>query len=109
MRTYTILQLKKDKIHEKGFMMLSFIDKKFGGVKLGDYKLTYTGEIGYGDIDVILEELYFIFNCSQPKDFVGHSLSVGDIIEINEKNGDQKFYYCDSIGFKEILIKENKL
>ena len=56
-----------------------------------DYKTDETKD------DYILEDLFTIFNCDRPEDFTGHSLSVSDIIVL-----DDKAYFCDSIGFQEI-------
>jgi hypothetical protein len=62
-----------------------------------DYTLTYEGEIEVEDVNKTLEDLFRIFNVERPSDFRGHSLSVSDIIEINNK-----YYYCDSVGWTEI-------
>ena len=62
-----------------------------------DYTLTYEGEIEVEDVNKTLEDLFTIFNINRPQDFKGHSLSVSDIIEI-----DDKYYYCDSVGWTDI-------
>ena len=62
-----------------------------------DYELKYEGDIEVEDINKTLEDLFRIFNVERPSDFRGHSLSVSDIIEINDK-----YYYCDSVGWTEI-------
>ena len=46
----------------------------------------------------ILEEIFTKFNISRPNDFKGHSLSVSDVIGL-----DDQLYFCDDIGF--VLIK----
>ena len=46
---------------------------------------------------VICEDIYYDFNMRRPEDFYGHSLSVSDIIEV-----DHRYFYVDSIGFKEV-------
>jgi len=37
----------------------------------------------------------------RPGDFVGHSLSVSDIVAL-KLDGKVSYHYCDSIGFKEL-------
>ena len=44
---------------------------------------------------------YDKFNVEKPIDFMGHSLSVSDVVEILD--GENKgAYFCDSFGFKKI-------
>ena len=52
----------------------------------------------YGDT---LDSLYEKFNIAYPEDYTGHSLSVSDIVAINE-NGKVKVYFVDSISFREL-------
>lgn len=48
-----------------------------------------------------LEDIFWVFNADIPEDFTGHSLSVSDIVEIEESNTiDPGRYYCDSVGWK---------
>ena len=49
----------------------------------------------------LLEQLYQKFNCARPTDYHGHSLSVSDVIVLNQ-NGKISAHYVDSIGFKEL-------
>jgi len=49
----------------------------------------------------VLEELFQVFNLSRPQDFEGHSLSVSDVIMLNQ-DGKISAHYVDSIGFKEL-------
>lgn len=45
--------------------------------------------------------LYERFNINRPKDFTGHSMSVGDIIVVND--GEKlSAYFVDSVSFKEL-------
>ena len=53
------------------------------------------------DIDLILDNLFMRFNVERPEDFTGHSLSVSDVIALKRQN-DVKYYYVDSVGFKEL-------
>ena len=52
-------------------------------------------------IAYLLEELFQMFNLSRPQDFEGHSLSVSDVIMLNQ-DGKISAHYVDSIGFKEL-------
>ena len=68
-----------------------------------NYEAVYTREV-YPDDDTgrILENFYYIFNDERPGDFVGHSLSVSDIVALKQ-NGKVSYHYCDSMGFQELL------
>ena len=47
------------------------------------------------------QQLYQKFNCARPLDYHGHSLSVSDVIMLNQ-DGKISAHYVDSIGFKEL-------
>ena len=79
------------------FVHLDWIDE----VKLSRYKKVYEGVIGEGNPNEKLEDLFRMFNLNHPEDFKGHSLSVSDLIKL-----DNKFYYCDAFGWTN--IKFNK-
>lgn len=49
----------------------------------------------------ICEDLYYRFNCDHPKGFGGHSMSVSDVIELNNESG-RRVYFCDAFGFKRL-------
>lgn len=50
-----------------------------------------------------LEGVFGMFNTALPADYRGRSLSVSDVVEIVEaENVKPGFYFCDSIGFKEV-------
>lgn len=48
-----------------------------------------------------LDKLYVKFNIDHPADFSGHSLSMSDVVVIND-NGQRSAWYCDSFGFREV-------
>lgn len=62
------------------------------------YEKTYEGEIETDKTNEfeILEEIFTLLNVNHPEDYKGHSLSVSDIVMINNKK-----YYCDSFGWVE--------
>ena len=67
-----------------------------------NYEAIYTREV-YPDDDTgrILENFYYIFNDERPGDFVGHSISVSDIVALKQ-DGKVSYHYCDSMGFQEL-------
>ena len=67
-----------------------------------NYEAIYTREV-YPDDNTgrILENFYYIFNDERPGDFVGHSLSVSDIVALKQ-DGKVSYHYCDSMGFQEL-------
>lgn len=94
LKTIEIWQLASTKDISYAWMKWSFAKNAFNP---DDYEKIY--ECTRENIDLNL--LYQEFNTNHPADFKGHSLSVSDIISI--KTGEnEKIYYIDSIGFKEI-------
>ncbi|MCQ4739638.1 YodL domain-containing protein [Blautia hominis] len=83
---------------EYEFMDLNFIERHGYQVKKEDYELIYSDKMLYGDT---LDSLYEKFNIAHPEDYTGHSLSVSDIVVLNE-NGKVKAYFVDSISFREL-------
>lgn len=83
---------------EYEFMDINFIERHGYQVKKEDYELIYSDEMRYGDT---LDSLYEKFNIAHPADYTGHSLSVSDIVVLNE-NGNVKAYFVDSISFREL-------
>lgn len=63
-----------------------------------------------------LEDIYRIFNRVNEEDvqflekigYKGRSLSISDVVEIsNSNNSKSTFYFCDRIGFRQILFERN--
>lgn len=63
-----------------------------------NYNLVYTAPL---TADETLGHIYETFNLYHPTDFIGHSLSISDIVVL-QKNGDATAYYVDDIGFETI-------
>ena len=98
-RTFGIYQIKDDSPGENyAFMNMSFIESHGMQIKKEDYKLVYVGEfLGNMSLDDIFER----FNIDRPKDFRGHSLSVSDIIVLND--GEKvTAHFVDSISFEQL-------
>ena len=97
---FSIYQIKESVIENepmKAFAWYDEIIEKFGSININDYDKVYSGEIEEDDIFEALERLFTIFNIMRPEDFNGHSLSTGDIVEL-----DGNLWYCDSFGWKQI-------
>ena len=94
-----IYQLRRDAPVELRFASLDRLSAPPDPV---NYEAVYTREV-YPDDDTgrILENFYYIFNDDRPGDFVGHSLSVSDIVALKQ-DGKVSYHYCDSVGFKEL-------
>ena len=99
---YTVLQIPfpRTKAEETIFCKyaykhLDWIDK----VHPEYYEKIYEGEIKTDKISEfeILEEIFTLLNINHPEDYKGHSLSVSDIVVINDH-----YYYCDAYGWKEV-------
>ena len=90
-----IYQLRRDAPVELRFASLSSLAAPPDSA---NYEAIYTREV-YPDDDTgrILENFYYIFNDERPGDFVGHSLSVSDIVALKQ-NGKVSYHYCDKIG-----------
>lgn len=93
---YQIIDGSPGKEYE--FMDMNFIERHGYQVKKEDYELIYSAEMHYGDT---LDSLYEKFNIAHPADYTGHSLSVSDIVVLNE-NGNVNAYFVDSISFREL-------
>ena len=98
-RTFGIYQIKDDSPGENyAFMNMRFIESHGMQIKKEDYKMVYADRLWQGDT---LDSLYEKFNIAHPEDYTGHSLSVSDIVVLNE-NGTVKAYFVDSISFREL-------
>lgn len=53
------------------------------------------------------EEMFVKFNANMPDGYKGRSMSVSDVVEY-ESEGRSNFYYCDSIGFKNIDFDKDR-
>ena len=62
-----------------------------------NYDLVYTGSLDDFEDSNKLEAIYTKFNLDRPEDFKGHSLSVSDIIVMNNEA-----HYVDSYGFVDV-------
>ena len=98
-RTFGIYQIKDDSPGENyAFMNMRFIESHGMQIKKEDYKLVYVGEL-LGNMS--LDDIFERFNIDRPKDFRGHSLSVSDIVVLND--GEKvTAHFVDSISFEQL-------
>ena len=77
--------------------------RKFRSLKDGETVDSSTYELVFDD-DIVEhqpETIYRRFNTECHPGFIGHPLSVSDVVNINNQ-----FFYCQNIGFKEIAFDE---
>lgn len=98
---------ERDPEHDYRFMGLDYVQKKGITVARADYDLIYAAPLTDKDT---LDGIYERFNIQRPADFTGHSLSVSDVVVLND-GSTVKAYYVDSIGFAELpdFFKERNL
>ena len=89
---------ERDPEHNYRFMGLDYVQKKGMTVSRADYDLIYAAPLTEKDT---LDGIYERFNIQRPADFTGHSLSVSDVVVLND-GSTVKAYYVDSIGFAEL-------
>lgn len=101
--TYKIYQLKDNEYNRQfEFEGSDWLDEHQINPVISDYDEVYSGNLD--DIEFKQHKLagiYQKFNVDHPADFRGHSLSVSDVIVLNQK-GKETAYYVDSFGFKEL-------
>ncbi len=68
----------------------------------GSYRSVWNGTEEAKDDYDLLNYLFEMFNVNHPKGYRGHSMSVSDVIRIDDENNNTKYYYCDSFGWADI-------
>ena len=95
---YKIYQLKNSpENHAIRFEGYSLAEKHGEPANPENYDLVYTGSLDEFEDGNKLEAIYTKFNLNRPEDFNGHSLSVSDIIVMNNEA-----HYVDSYGFVDV-------
>lgn len=89
---------------DKKFVSMEEVMKSAGEISRDDYALVYTSPLKEGDS---LDSLYEKFNIDPPTDYAGHSMSVSDVVVLHQ-NHEDKAYYVDSMGFKEIPFEQGE-
>ena len=108
---YLLMQLKRDADPALRFASMRYLEKQNIAPSIENYEILYRGNLPTGKRSVpqpeLLEQLYQKFNCAQPMDYHGHSLSVSDVILLNQA-GKKSAHYVDSIGFRELSGFQDK-
>lgn len=69
------------------------------------YDLVFDGEVE----DMGLEDIYTKFYVARPEECMGRVMLVSDVVQVLESTSVKEgFYFCDSIGFKEIHFHPEK-
>lgn len=98
---YKIYQLKNSpENHAIRFEGYSLAEKHGEPANPDNYDLVYSGSLDEFEDENKLEAIYTKFNIDRPEDFNGHSLSVSDIIVMNNEA-----HYVDSYGFVDVSDK----
>lgn len=99
---YAILQLAEgDKTRYKRNISLNTLYSMYGSPNCNDYEFIYFGNVGnWENCEIGLENIYKEFNSGKlrPGDYYGTSLSMSDVILIENEDKIQA-YYCDRFGF----------
>ena len=97
--SFSIYQLKGgNETLDYRFEPLDSIHRNGLSVKPENYELVYEAPMTEKDN---LESIYTRFNVDRPADFMGHSLSVSDIVVLHQ-DGKDTAHYCDRAGFSEV-------
>lgn len=97
---FEIYQLKSgDETRDVRFVPYERLESSGKKPEFANYNKVYEGDISFikGDTAEKLESLYRQFNLNHPEDFKGHSLSVSDVVVL-----DNTAYYVDTVGFKQL-------
>lgn len=96
----SILQINhNDENRFYSFAGLDMLMRHNMNVELNRYNVVYVTErdVEISNVYSYLDDLFEEFNIHHPKDFRGHSLSVSDLVKINDD-----YYFCDSFGWKKM-------
>lgn len=107
--TFTIYQLKReDATRDYRFEPYDRLQAAGLAVDPAHYEPVYSGPMTPG---MTLDAIYTRFNLDHPQDFRGHSLSVSDVVVV-QQGGQSTAHYVDSFGYKQVpefLQPENYL
>lgn len=103
---YAIYQIKKgEDYHNARFTGWDEMKRFNIPFDKNNYDAVYSGNVS--DVSkshsngVVLEEIFKKFNTDHPEDFKGHSLSVSDVITLEDKSGKSAFF-VDSYGMTDV-------
>lgn len=97
--TFSIYQLKHgDETRDLRFEPYDRLQAAGHAIDPANYEPVYTAPLTKG---TSLEDIYTRFNIDHPKDFMGHSLSVSDVVVLHQ-NGQDAAHYVDSFGYRQV-------
>ncbi len=101
--SFAIFQVKSGaNYRDYHFASVKELEHRGKGIDRENYNLIYVNELqNVANVTTALDKLYLDFNHDKPDGFIGHSLSLSDIIAI-KLNGVISCHYVDSFGFKEV-------
>lgn len=101
-----IFQVNMDRDTDRiAFESMDYLQRNGQTVRPELYDKLFEGEVDCGN----LEDVFQMFNLSHPAGYRGRSLSVSDVVAICDPDtGAERYYFCDSIGFKEIEFDASK-
>lgn len=97
---YKLFQIKD--IRNTAYSFIGWCDSVAADFSIDDYKMVYSGKI---EGNHPLAQLFEIFNIHHPEDFRGHSMSVSDVVALEDEIGGWRWFYCDSFGWEELTGK----
>ena len=96
--SYEIWQLKDTPENN----VLQFANYAFASqFRLTESRYNKVYEAQAGEDDDALDKIFVKFNIYHPEGFTGHSLSLSDVVVLND-NGKRTAYFVDSVGFREV-------
>ena len=95
---YALFQLMPRFCHGKQYVGLNYLKKNNLNVNAEQYNLVYSGKLMEKDN---LDTIYEKFNINHPEDFLGHSLSVSDVIVIL-RDRTAEAYYIENVGYSKL-------
>lgn len=94
-----VWQLRPDTEVSMRFISYEQMLTRFGEPQMEQYQLVYDGAPKTND----LEAIYALCRDRPPKDYCGHRMGLGDVVELYDSGGSE-FYYCDRVGFQAIAF-----
>ena len=92
-------------IHHIKFKGADILRQYYGDIAPAEiYSCVYDGDLQAHD----LEEIFMILNTSWPAGYKGHSLSMSDIVELEDGCDGCTFFYCDMAGFQPVRSQKEK-
>lgn len=100
---YELYQVKRGAEHrDLLFSNMKLIDKLKLNIEQNHYDKVYSGSTdNKSSANEVLESLFVKFNLQFPSDYRARSMSVSDVVVLND-HGKKQAYFCDSFGFVEV-------